>query len=302
MRERNPDTLAAAASKVNIGENRRHRGFTLIELLVVIAIIAILAAMLLPALASAKRKANQISCVNNLKQMLLAHTMYVNDFGHSMPDQAPSGSTGSWFINFIDYYSKATNIIKCPTTSQPQQPMNNFCGNSITPWCKTDYLGTGTPYFGSYVMNGWFTVDYKDNSKGAGDGNGSQQFYYLKDGAVKYPSQTPVFSDGIWVDCWPLENDSACHDLHGTISPTGANPQQGNFGAGHSIARTCVARHACNPSAANTWTVATAVPLGAINVGMFDGHVELSKMPNLWNLQWHRDWGVVTPVAIGTPY
>ena len=57
----------------------RFKAFTLIELLVVIAIIAILAALLLPALAKAKEKALTAQCMNNLKQVLLAHTMYLND-------------------------------------------------------------------------------------------------------------------------------------------------------------------------------------------------------------------------------
>jgi hypothetical protein len=268
--------------------------------------------------------------MSNLKQFAVSDTMYAGDYAGVLMQPAPNtantdantvtypyGRKGEWIGCLLNYYSKAVNMMTCPSANAPvptplPADIENFgAPGGITGtanYCYISELTVNSPLgFNincSYEYNSWFYVpDAQDDNTGdanvvAGYGTSSAvaaaNWTFTKDTAVSNPAQTPLFADGTWIDSWVSEQDPPARDLWAGVI---ANPAR----AQTEIGRMTIQRHAFNPAAAErnhatAWN--TSPPAGAIDVALADGHVELSKLPNLYNYYWHRNWSPSTVTGL----
>jgi prepilin-type N-terminal cleavage/methylation domain-containing protein/prepilin-type processing-associated H-X9-DG protein len=209
---------------------KKPAGFTLIELLVVIAIIAILAALLLPALARAKLKATEATCLNNQKQISLANIMYAGDNNdYIVPMNSgggfwavPNPPNPPWNVNGTTQ-DKALQLVQ-GCLSGTNNPLFQYARNVGIYHCPGDTRITRQPganLIASSSGKGWAYDSYSKTQNVAGDPTANYCGFgvcYTKMGLITASSLTFIFiedadprgyNEGTWVVNWDKRGTSA---------------------------------------------------------------------------------------------
>ncbi len=198
---------------------RKHRGFTLIELLVVIAVIAVLMAILMPALNRVRKQAKAVGCRSSLHQWTLIWSMFTSDNeGRFITGAGGEGQTGEnqWVTVMRSQY-KNLKMRTCPMAYKPQSEV----GGGPTPFVAWGLLDDDS--YGSYGLNEWVC------DRGAGS---DQYGNYWKTVHVKQADRIPVFMDCYWYDVWPHRIDNPPQNVNDVV---GAGTDE--------MKRVCLDRH-----------------------------------------------------------
>lgn len=237
--------------------DRDKKGFTLIELLVVISIIALLLAILMPALGKVKEKAREVVCRSNLKQWGMVFLLYTQDNSDKFYRAWRSTTVGHEWIGVTRDYYQNPKICFCPVATKV---LTNTVGG-MTPINPNEAWGpfpendtrTGYPGMaGSYGINDWVgdpNIDNKANPN-----------RYWVTPTQKGSRNAPLFLDALWLGGWPMDTDTP-------------SPNETGFGGSGHMQRYTVNRH-------NGYTNAVFV----------DFSVSKVSLKGLWKLKWHREF------------
>ena len=249
-------------------------GFTLIELLVVIGIIALLAALLLPVLNRGKLKAYETQCRSNQRQINLSFRMAADGGGGRLDQE----EVLIWHLS--KQYDGNDPVWFCPSAPRLRSPppYDAFVyGTAQCAWW--DSARNYRLLESSYSINdSLVTAAFCRASNRMPITVSGRTDVFIQEADMLHPNLTPVVADSTSLMCNPGEDD-----------PPATNLFIGSKGFWQMGVMT-IARHGrAASSPPRYWPPNQPLP-GAINVGFYDGHGELVRLENLWQLYWSRDW------------